>query len=419
MKLFRMIVSLLLTSIVIFAFPFSNVKASEEDSSDPRDRVYTYTYTYYTYIIQKDGTKVYLADYEDGITYSVIETRDYLTQESSVVLIREDEQWEFPDRQTELELESTIDNSIVDMNYTWFERLGFSEDDIQTEDDVDEQREALYFTYDDVYMETVTTTTSITTDTGEILPPGTYIKLYRIVNDRKFYDINESAHTPIIIDEEQYNQLRAEGRYADMTYARDIVNFDIHTYIDLRQIDGDIELVFPDYSIVRSEDEGNVSGETAIYDKNSQKGFTFVVKDFSVEDDYLTMDDLLDVLIDGKTIDPSNYTVSTGCIVITLTPSFMDSLEAGEHTVTAKINDGGKCSLTFSVKQDEESLLEESLIEESATSEVTIAVDDTTSIEPSTSAVSHPSFHISTWMLFSAAILLIVVIIVILKKKKH
>ena len=44
--------------------------------------------------------------------------------------------------------------------------------------------------------------------------------------------------------------------------------------------------------------------------------------------------------MDGKTVDPANYEAVAGSVKITLKSAYLETLSAGEHTVTVKFDDG-------------------------------------------------------------------------------
>ena len=63
----------------------------------------------------------------------------------------------------------------------------------------------------------------------------------------------------------------------------------------------------------------------------------------------------LDVMVDGKTVDPKYYTVKSGSTIVTFTKEFMDSLSVGEHEVKFLFTNGtAKATITVVEKQTEE-----------------------------------------------------------------
>ena len=58
--------------------------------------------------------------------------------------------------------------------------------------------------------------------------------------------------------------------------------------------------------------------------------------------------DFLKVQIDGKDVDSSNYTVKEGSTIVTLQPSYLDTLSVGKHTL-AIVSDTGTAETEFTV----------------------------------------------------------------------
>ena len=63
----------------------------------------------------------------------------------------------------------------------------------------------------------------------------------------------------------------------------------------------------------------------------------------------------LDVMVDGKTVDPKYYTVKSGSTIITFTKEFLDSLSVGDHEVKFLFTNGtAKATITVVEKQAQE-----------------------------------------------------------------
>ena len=63
----------------------------------------------------------------------------------------------------------------------------------------------------------------------------------------------------------------------------------------------------------------------------------------------------LDVMVDGKTVDPKYYTVKSGSTIITFTKEFLDSLSVGEHEVKFLFTNGtARATITVVEKQAQE-----------------------------------------------------------------
>ena len=79
-------------------------------------------------------------------------------------------------------------------------------------------------------------------------------------------------------------------------------------------------------------------GNGDIWTKGSGKPQAFVFE--RTEDDESTFDRLAEVLVDGKKVDPSNYSIGRGSLVLTFGPEFLEGLEDGSHVVVARFDDG-------------------------------------------------------------------------------
>lgn len=63
----------------------------------------------------------------------------------------------------------------------------------------------------------------------------------------------------------------------------------------------------------------------------------------------------LDVMVDGKTVDPKYYTVKSGSTIVTFTKEFLDSLSVGDHEVKFLFTNGtAKATITVVEKQAQE-----------------------------------------------------------------
>lgn len=59
--------------------------------------------------------------------------------------------------------------------------------------------------------------------------------------------------------------------------------------------------------------------------------------------------DFLEVLVDGKLLDASQYDVQEGSIRVTLKPAFLETLSVGRHTLTVR-SAGGEATAHFLIK---------------------------------------------------------------------
>ena len=55
------------------------------------------------------------------------------------------------------------------------------------------------------------------------------------------------------------------------------------------------------------------------------------------------------IQVDGKDVDEADYTAESGSVIIKLKPEYLESLSVGEHTITAKVDDGGDSSAKFTI----------------------------------------------------------------------
>lgn len=62
-------------------------------------------------------------------------------------------------------------------------------------------------------------------------------------------------------------------------------------------------------------------------------------------------DKLSSVEIDDKRISPDCYTVRASSTILTLKPAFLDTLDLGDHVVTAFYTDGGRATASFAVSK--------------------------------------------------------------------
>ena len=61
------------------------------------------------------------------------------------------------------------------------------------------------------------------------------------------------------------------------------------------------------------------------------------------------------MLVDGRTLDAKHYTAQSGSTIITLTADYVETLAAGEHTLTVRYTDG-ETSAHFTVMPVREDL---------------------------------------------------------------
>ena len=99
----------------------------------------------------------------------------------------------------------------------------------------------------------------------------------------------------------------------------------------------------------------NTSGAGASWSKGTTGTLDFTFK--RTENDETTYDHFAGVKVDGKTVDAANYEKIKGSVIIKLKSSFLETLETGEHTLTAMFDDADEVTVPFEIsakaKQDD------------------------------------------------------------------
>ena len=99
----------------------------------------------------------------------------------------------------------------------------------------------------------------------------------------------------------------------------------------------------------------NTSGAGASWSKGTTGTLDFTFK--RTENDETTYDHFAGVKVDGKTVDAANYEKIKGSVIIKLKSSFLETLETGEHTLTAMFDDADEVTVSFEIsakaKQDD------------------------------------------------------------------
>ena len=87
-------------------------------------------------------------------------------------------------------------------------------------------------------------------------------------------------------------------------------------------------------------------GDGAKWTKGSKSGLDFTVN--RSEADETTFSHFTSISVDGKVLPSSAYTAASGSLNVTLQASYLETLSAGEHTITASFDDGS-ATATFTV----------------------------------------------------------------------
>ncbi len=90
------------------------------------------------------------------------------------------------------------------------------------------------------------------------------------------------------------------------------------------------------------------SGNDGTWTKESGKTMDFRIKRSINEN--RTADHFKGVYVDGKLVDPSNYTIGKDGFTIILKPEFLEKLAAGKHTLKVEFDDGS-CETTFTIEK--------------------------------------------------------------------
>ena len=86
-----------------------------------------------------------------------------------------------------------------------------------------------------------------------------------------------------------------------------------------------------------------IEGNTSSFTQGSSEDLTFRFD--------APADKLCSVEIDGERISPDCYTVRAGSTILTLKPAFLNTLDLGDHVVTAFYTDGGRATASFVVSK--------------------------------------------------------------------
>lgn len=138
-------------------------------------------------------------------------------------------------------------------------------------------------------------------------------------------------------------------------------NFEQGGLVELTNIEiiDHVASVYSDHAIISessSDDEfeyKNTSGAGSSWTNGSTGTLDFTFK--RTENDETTYDHFIGVKVDEKTIDAANYDKEKGSVIIKLKSAFLDTLAAGEHTLTAVFDDGDDVTVKFTIaaKADE------------------------------------------------------------------
>lgn len=131
------------------------------------------------------------------------------------------------------------------------------------------------------------------------------------------------------------------------------VGDDNHTDSDVACVTVTIAEKKDDSDMVAKPEYKNTSGAGSSWTNGSTGTLDFTFK--RTENDETTYDHFIGVKVDEKTIDAANYDKEKGSVIIKLKSAFLDTLAAGEHTLTAVFDDGDDVTVKFTIaaKADE------------------------------------------------------------------
>ena len=103
-----------------------------------------------------------------------------------------------------------------------------------------------------------------------------------------------------------------------------------------------------------------IEGANGKWQKGSEDGLSFTSN--------AAFADFLKVQVDGKDLDASNYTVEEGSTIVTLKPSYLETLSAGKHTL-AIVSDTGTAETEFTVVAAEKQVVDDESANDKAASD--------------------------------------------------
>lgn len=146
--------------------------------------------------------------------------------------------------------------------------------------------------------------------------------------------------------------LRADYGYAFSGNTETIINGG--EFVESDYIDQSILGVYAKVTAEPTAEYSVVSGDGGTYVLGSNEDLEFVFKR-NVHDDK-TIELFTGILVDGEPVDFGNYTVVAGSADITLKAAYLETLSEGDHTLTARFEDGdADANFTVQAKASDES----------------------------------------------------------------
>ena len=94
-----------------------------------------------------------------------------------------------------------------------------------------------------------------------------------------------------------------------------------------------------------------VKGGGAKWKQGSESGLTFRVK--RSMNDWNTFSMFEGLSVGGKKLDRTSYTAKKGSVILTLSPNYLDTLDAGTYTLTVSFKDARPAETTFTILPEE------------------------------------------------------------------
>ena len=158
------------------------------------------------------------------------------------------------------------------------------------------------------------------------------------------------TYTCSVCEETRTEEIKALGHdWSDWTVLKEAT--DNEAGIEVRTCRND-----PSHTETREITRGpvyyrNTSGDGSSYSRETEEPLTFRFVRSVNENE--TFAHFMGVLVDHKAIGEADYKAEPGSVIITLTSAFLNTLEAGTHTLTAIFSDGNDVDVEFTIVGEE------------------------------------------------------------------
>jgi hypothetical protein len=188
--------------------------------------------------------------------------------------------------------------------------------------------------------------TGSTTRTYQIKPAGLLVHTF---NDAKEYD-----GTPLVGEGEAWRLVGDETVTLTVTGTQTEVGSSPNTYTltwDGTAKESNYE-VLDNVGTLTVLTPGTLyyceSGTGSTWTKGSKDTLNFVFK--RIQGDETTFDHFAGLEVDGKSVSTKGYKAKRGSVVVSLLPSYLETLDVGNHTLAAKFDDSDPVNVAFTVK---------------------------------------------------------------------